>query len=192
MTAFVGLYDEDGPPTEDADLLFGAWPFRLMAERGKARAQAMAADDRELLDGLRGRGFRTNLGLEDSGVAYTYLQRGGGYYFDVGCSSLIIDGKVKVKSGVEVERFTERGVRLSDGSDLDADVVVLATGYTDMRETARKLFGDVVADQCRPTWGLDAEGEVGCLWRDSGHPTLWFMAGTFALRACTRSTWRCD
>jgi putative flavoprotein involved in K+ transport len=180
LSAFAGLYDENGPPTEDADLLFGAWPFRLMADRGKERAQAMAADDRELLDGLARRGFRTNLGLEDAGVAYTYLQRGGGYYFDVGCSSLIVDGKVKVKSGVGIDRFTRRGVRLSDGTDLDADLVVLATGYSDMRETARKLFGDVVADRCQPTWGLDAEGEVGCLWRESGYPTLWFMAGTFA------------
>jgi NAD(P)H-nitrite reductase large subunit len=51
-----------------------------------------------------------------------------GYYIDVGCSQLIIDGKVKIKQGQEIERFKEAGVRFQDGSFLEADIVVLATG----------------------------------------------------------------
>lgn len=51
-----------------------------------------------------------------------------GYYIDVGCSQLIIDGKVKIKQGQEIERFEKTAVRFKDGSFLEVDVVVLATG----------------------------------------------------------------
>jgi len=46
----------------------------------------------------------------------------------VGCSQLIIDGKVKIKQGQEIERFEESGIRFKGGSFLEADIVVLATG----------------------------------------------------------------
>jgi len=47
---------------------------------------------------------------------------------DVGASEMIVDGKIKVKSDSELERFTERGLLFRDGSELEADVIVLATG----------------------------------------------------------------
>ena len=106
------------------------------------------------------------------------MERGGGYYMDIGCSRLIIDGKVKVKVA-EIELITETGIRFTDGSEIEADIIVLATGYTDLRETTRAFFGDAVADRVRPSWGLDEEGELGCLWRESGHPGLWLMGGSF-------------
>ena len=94
----------------------------------------------------------------------------------MGCSGLIVDGKIKVKpSGVE--RFTETGLQFTDGSTLDADIVVLATGYANMRETARRLFGDEVGDRVKSVWDMDEEGEINTLWRDSGHPAFWFMGG---------------
>ena len=58
---------------------------------------------------------------------------------------------------------------------------MLATGYEDMRETARRRLGDEVADRCTPVWGLDEEGELRTIWRDSGHPGLWFMGGNLHL-----------
>jgi hypothetical protein len=36
-----------------------------------------------------------------------------------------MDGKVAVKSGVEIERFDEEGLVCSDGTRVDADLVVL-------------------------------------------------------------------
>ena len=45
---------------------------------------------------------------------------------DVGCAPLIESGKVKVKQGVEVDRFTENGVIFSDGSKQPADLVIWA------------------------------------------------------------------
>jgi putative flavoprotein involved in K+ transport len=179
--SFAGLYEEGGPPTEDADLLFAAFPFALLAELNKPSTQAIADLDRDLLDGLERAGFALDFGDDGSGLLMKYLRRGGGYYIDVGCSRLIADGQVKVKQGVAIERFTETGLAFADGSTLDADVVVLATGYEDMRETARRLLGDEVADRCTPVWGLDEEGELRTIWRDSGHPGLWFMGGNLHL-----------
>ena len=46
-----------------------------------------------------------------------------------------------------------------------------------MRESARALLGDDVANRCQPVWGLDHEGELRTIWRRSGHPGLWSMGG---------------
>jgi hypothetical protein len=50
-------------------------------------------------------------------------------FSDVGASQMIIDGKIKLKNDSLIERFTETGVRFENGSELDADVVIFATGY---------------------------------------------------------------
>jgi hypothetical protein len=42
---------------------------------------------------------------------------------------MIIDGKIKLKSDGSISRFTQTGLLFEDGSTLDADVVVFATGY---------------------------------------------------------------
>jgi hypothetical protein len=47
---------------------------------------------------------------------------------DVGASQLIIDGKIKLKNDAQIDRFTEKGLEFADGSTLDADAVVFATG----------------------------------------------------------------
>ena len=60
---------------------------------------------------------------------------------------------------------------------LEADIVVLATGYQNMRESARRILGDEVVDRVRSVWGLDDEGELCTIWRDSGFPHFWFMGG---------------
>lgn len=44
----------------------------------------------------------------------------------MGCAEYIASGEIKVKSGVEIQGFSENGVILSDGSTLDADVVIFA------------------------------------------------------------------
>lgn len=110
-----------------------------------------------------------------------YFQRGGGYYIDVGASQLIIDGKIKVKHGQEITEILPHGMRFADGSELDADEIVFATGYKNMRTQARSIFGDEVADKVGDVWGFDEEGEFRTLWRKSGHPGFWFFGGNLAL-----------
>lgn len=89
------------------------------------------------------------------------MTRGGGYYIDVGCSQLIAEGKIKVhKSPDGIREFTPHFLILADGKELEADMVVLATGFDNMRTTVRKVLGDKVADRCKDVWDLDEEGEV--------------------------------
>ena len=48
-------------------------------------------------------------GDDDSGLFMKYLRRGSGYYIDVGASDLIADRKIKLKSGVDVDRDHREG-----------------------------------------------------------------------------------
>ena len=120
-----------------------------------------AEAEKSTLDGLRRAGFELDFGLDGAGIARAYYTNGGGYYIDVGCSQLIADGKIKLRRSPEgIARFTGNGLVLKDGGSLDADIVVLATGYDNMRTTVRKVLGDKVADRCNDVWDLDEEGEL--------------------------------
>lgn len=108
---------------------------------------------------------------------------------DIGCAQLIIDGKVKIKQGVKIARTSSNSVHFTDGSTLVADVIVFAfvelshslvpmlikslfrrTGYENIRDTMRPLFGDETIDKTGPVYGKDEEGEFRASYRPSGHP----------------------
>jgi cation diffusion facilitator CzcD-associated flavoprotein CzcO len=173
---FAGLYEE-GPLVEDADLMLSSFPFPVVGQLHVGATKVLAEMDAELLAGLEGAGFKLDFGEDGSGLFMKYLTRGGGYYIDVGASTLIGEGKIKLKQGVGIERLEPDGVVFTDGMTLPADVVVLATGYQNMRESARALLGDDVANRCQPVWDLDRGDELRTIWRRSGHPGLWFMGG---------------
>ena len=141
----------------------------------------MMRRDSTLLDGLANAGFALNSGPDGSGLWMTYLSRGGGYYIDVGASQLIADKKIKIKQGQEIKSIEAHSIVLADDSVLEVDQIVFATGYQNMRETARKTFGDELADQVHDVWGFDDEGETRGMWRPSGHPGFWFFGGNLAL-----------
>ncbi|KAJ7648037.1 hypothetical protein FB45DRAFT_895095, partial [Roridomyces roridus] len=171
------VYWEGGPPTDLADRLSASFPHFMGIELKRRQTRAIAEDDKELLDGLRRRGFRLDMGLMDAGSSLSAWHRAGGYYLDVGASQLIIDGKIKLKNDSQIAEFTETGLKFEDGSQLPADVIVFATGLGDPRVSIRRVCGDVVADQCKPLWGLNEEGEINGIYRDVGIPGLWYMAG---------------
>jgi cation diffusion facilitator CzcD-associated flavoprotein CzcO len=176
-----GLYDEDAPPVEDADLFLWGIPSSLFKAQQVKLTKVQNAHDGETLDGLRKAGFALDNGPDDAGLLMKYFQRGGGYYIDVGASRLIIDGKIKVKQGQEISSILPTGLKFADGSLLEADEIVFATGYQNMRSQARIIFGDEVADRVGDVWGFNAEGEFRTMWQKSGHPGLWFMGGNLAL-----------
>ena len=99
---------------------------------------------------------------------HRYYRDGGGYYIDVGCSQLIVDGKVKIKQGQEIESLTRDGVLFADGIELKADIVVCATGYSSMKDTVRRVVSDDVASRLNTVWGKDQQGEIPSVWRNSG------------------------
>lgn len=85
----------------------------------------------------------------------------GGYYIDVGTCKHVANGDIKVKSGVTAETFTENGVKFSDGSEVEADVVIYSTGYEwNYRQQCAEIVGEKVAAECEEFFGLDANGDV--------------------------------
>ncbi|KAK9774715.1 putative FAD/NAD(P)-binding domain-containing protein [Seiridium cardinale] len=175
------LYSEDGPPIEDADMLIWGWPSEVFKAIHQQLTTMQVDQDKEILEGLEKAGFKVDYGPDDCGIFIKYFQRGGGYYFDVGSCHLIIDGKVKVKQGQEVSEILEHGIKFADGSELEADEIVVATGYQNMRTGTRQIFGDEVGDKVGDVWGFDEEGEMRTIWRQSGHPGLWLFGGNFAM-----------
>ncbi|KAL0258734.1 hypothetical protein SLS55_006237 [Diplodia seriata] len=178
-----GLYDEFGPPTEDADVFAQSLPVAVQFAL-HVPFTAMVRDqlERETVEGLTRNGFVLDWGPDGSGLFRKYITRGGGYYIDVGCSKLICEGKVKVAHSPDgIKGFERDALVLADGRRLEADIVVLATGYDNMRTSVEKALGKEQAERCKEVWDLDEEGEINAMWRPSGHPGLWFMGGNLAL-----------
>ncbi|KAL8816309.1 MAG: hypothetical protein Q9223_004658 [Gallowayella weberi] len=176
-----GVYSEDGPPVEDADIMNMSTPNVVAARLKVDNTREINKRDAPILRGLQAAGFALDNGPESAGIMTKYLHRGGGYYIDVGCSQLIADGKIKIKQGQEIAQVKEHSLTFGDGSELEADEIVFATGYQNMRETARKIFGDELADRVKDVWGFDEEGETRTMWRRTGHPGFWFFGGNLAL-----------
>ncbi|KAF8634275.1 hypothetical protein AX17_004231 [Amanita inopinata Kibby_2008] len=178
---FGGIYSENAPPTHFADRLNASFPLLMSMGLGQRTAQQIAELDKDILEALNKRGFRTNLGIHNTGLALLVWSKGGGYYLDVGASQLIADGKIKLKNDSQIKEFTEMGILFENGSELPADVVVFATGLSDARDHIRRVCGDEVTNRCSPIWGLNKEGEINGAWRDLGVPGLWYMIGNMAL-----------
>ena len=86
------LYDE-GLSLETADLIATATPYEPLKAVHTAMAEESTRLDKDMLEALEKVGFRID--HEDkTGWQFKFMNRGGGYYFNVGCSDLIIDGKV--------------------------------------------------------------------------------------------------
>lgn len=173
------LYNE-GRPLEETDLIAASIPMPLFEQAHRLMAKQSREMDTELLAGLTRAGFRINT-EDETGWQIMYLKRGGGYYFNVGCSNLIIEGKIPVLQYADIATFGTSGVRMCSGAEVNADLIVLATGYEGQSHLVRKLFGDAIADRAGPVWGIDPVGQELCnMWCPTGQPGLWFIAGSFA------------
>lgn len=187
---FGPLYSEDaleaGIDTDTADLLFASWPYKVLPGVQKQAFDKIREDDKEFYDKLEDAGFLLDFGDDDSGLFLKYLRRGSGYYIDVGASGLVADGKIPVRSNVHIEDVRENSVVLSDGSELPADVIVLATGYGNMNNWVAQLVDQETADKVGPCWGLGSEttkdpgpweGELRNMWKPTSVDALWFHGG---------------
>jgi len=173
------LYGE-GTPLEDCDLITASMPLQLARQSHRMMTEQARNMDKQLLDDLSRVGFKIDV-EDETGWQFKYLQRGGGYYFNVGCSDLIVERKIRLVQFSDIEGFVAAGARLSSGDVIGADLIVLATGYRGLEYLVRKLFGDGVADRVGPVWGIDEEEqELRNMWMRTGQPGLWFIAGSFA------------
>jgi len=184
-----GLYSEEalanGVTTEKADMIFASLPYKIMHEFQIPLYDQMRERDAEFYAGLEKAGFQLDWGDDGSGLFLKYLRRGSGYYIDVGASQLIIDGEVKLVQG-QVDHFEENAVVLSDGTRLEADLVVMATGFGSMNGWAADLISQEVADKVGKVWGLGSdttkdpgpwEGEQRNMWKPTQQENLWFHGG---------------
>lgn len=178
-----GIYEEGGPAnTETADLLSFSSPIRLQNLLQLQIVRKSAELEKPMIDALGANDFKLDYGYGGTGMYGKYYRRGGGYYIDVGGSSLIVEGKIKMKQGTEIESFTDNGVVFKDGSKIDnVAIVVLATGYKNMKTTASRLFGDDMASKLSPAWGLNDEGEFNAIFTDSGHENFWYAGGNLTI-----------
>jgi Pyridine nucleotide-disulphide oxidoreductase len=173
------LYDE-GPPLEDCDLIATSMPLAVSRQSHIRFTEQSKRLDRELLEGLQRVGFKLDFGEDGSGWQFKYLTRGGGYYFNVGCSDLVAAGDIELEQFSDIDAFIAEGARLRDGATLAADLIVLATGYRGQETLVRKLFGDAVAERVGPIWGFGDGQELRNMYTRTPQPGLWFIAGSLA------------
>jgi cation diffusion facilitator CzcD-associated flavoprotein CzcO len=173
------LYDE-GPPLEDCDLITTSIPLPLARKSHIMLTEQARKLDHALLDALERVGFRLDFGDDGTGWQFKYLTRGGGYYFNVGCSELIVKGEVGLMQFADIDGFVANGARLRGGETVEADLIVLATGYKGQDVLVRKLFGDEVAARVGPIWGFGDTLELRNMFVRTPQPGLWFIAGSFA------------
>ena len=165
---------------EDNDLITTSMPLKLARKSHALTAEKSKALDKELLDGLERVGFKLDFGEDNTGWQFKYLTRGGGYYFNVGCSDLIVKGDIALNQFADMETFTADGVKMKGGEIVAADLVVLATGYKRQEELVRKLFGADVEKRVGTIWGFGEEQELRNMYTRTGQPGLWFIAGGLA------------
>ncbi len=139
---------------EDNDLIATSMPLTLAKKSHVMITEQSRKLDQPLLDGLERVGFKLDYGEGNTGWQFKYLTRGGGYYFNVGCSDLVASGAIRLVQFSDIESFVAEGARMKSGERLAADLIVLATGYKPQEVLVRKLFGDAIAASRRPDLGL--------------------------------------
>src|SRR6266545_686298 len=107
---------------EDNDLITTSMPLKLARKSHALTAEKSKALDKELLDGLERVGFKLDFGEDNTGWQFKYLTRGGGYYFNVGCSDLIVKRDIALKQFADLDKFAVEGAKMKDGETTPADL----------------------------------------------------------------------
>ena len=165
-------------PTDLVDIRYGIALINPLREQGSQAYHQMAKElDKALLDQLSAAGLQLGDGVNRQGWLDLFLRSGGGYYLNTGTSELIAEGKIKIEQFSRVVEFVPNGVKLDDGSIVEGDIVVLATGYQSRKTEVVDGFGQEVADRVGEIARLDDEGEWANMWGQTGQRGLWFNGG---------------
>jgi cation diffusion facilitator CzcD-associated flavoprotein CzcO len=165
---------------EDNDLIAASMPVKLTKKTHQMITEQSKQLDEDLLDGLKAVGFKLDYGEDDTGWQFKYLTRGGGYYFNVGCSDLVARREIALRQFSDIDSFIAEGARMKDGEVLAADLIMLATGYKPQEVLVQQLFGEDVATRVGPIWGYGDGQELRNMYARTGQPGLWFIAGSLA------------
>jgi putative flavoprotein involved in K+ transport len=166
---------------EDIDFVNSSVPNLLARKLWVPITEKLVERDKDLLDGLGRAGFLTDQGEDGSGFIVKSMMTYGGFYINVGASEMIIDGKIEIRAGVGISHLADHEVVLSDGSRLEADLLILATGFEPMQADIRRIFGPEIAERVGPIWGVSPrDGELRGVWRPTGQPGFLVMGGGLA------------
>ncbi|MDF2097390.1 NAD(P)/FAD-dependent oxidoreductase [Aquibaculum arenosum] len=188
------IYSEEavaqGIDVDTADLMAAATPFALLPPSQKALYDRIREYDADFYRQLEEAGFLLDFGPDETGLMMKAYRTGSGYYIDVGASQLIIDGHIRIKAGVEIDHLTPSGVAFSDGSEIEADVIIQSTGFHSMHEVVAQIVDRRTADRIGPCWGLGSgtrndpgpwHGELRNMYKPVAQQNLWFHGGNLAL-----------
>jgi cation diffusion facilitator CzcD-associated flavoprotein CzcO len=173
------IWDEGGL-LEDCDLIVASATPSLVLKAYKSTVKRMVELDKAMIAGLKGIGFKHDIGDDETGHQMKYFRRGGGYNLDAGSSALMIKGELGLLQYDRIERFTADGALLQDGSTVPADLIVLATGYYPQMELVRRALGEAMVERIGPVWGIGADGQLNNMYKRTPQEGLWFIAGGLA------------
>jgi len=159
----------------------------------------MAQHEVELLSEMEKAGMAIKRGEDGIGLLHHQLLKGSHFYIDQGACKMIADGRIKIQQSQEgVKGFDHGSVVLGDGTRIEADVVVVATGFEPSSVMAEKIMGKEFIAKIGEVGALDEEGEriavsvnfvwfLGFLltnfafqwWRPTALPGFWYMTGSF-------------
>ncbi|KIK53834.1 hypothetical protein GYMLUDRAFT_264910 [Collybiopsis luxurians FD-317 M1] len=172
-----------GVPVEVSDFRRFSTPVKLGFEilAGARKHGEMWEKEKCFMEQLEKAGMNINMGPFEAGVLGVVFSNHHGFWMDVGCAERILSGQIQIKSGIQITRLDKNSITFTDGSTVEADVVIFATGYGSMKEYAKDLLSDDVVSQAKslPYGVLDEEGELPAGYRPTGHPGLWFASGLF-------------
>lgn len=187
-----GLYSEEalaeGMTTERADMRRASYPLRLLTEAHKEMWKGIREREKDYYDKLEAVGFALDFAEDGAGIAIKALRRGAGWYVDEGATELITSGEVKLQRG-SISEIRTGSVVLDTGAEIDADLVVLATGYQPLISVIERLTSPEIAaglGRCGGIGsGLDGDpgpwaGETRNYYMPTPHGNLWLTGGGLA------------
>lgn len=162
---------------EIADQINYAVPYPRTDESNRQLVREAAAYDRALHEKLEKVGFKLEWGPDGTGILGSRAMGRDSFQIDIGASSLIADGSIHLKQGVEIVELRENTAVFSDGTEIaDLDLIVFATGYSFFWEHIKPSLGSAAARIDKADQRAD-DGEPANTWRRSAQPGLWFGSG---------------
>ncbi|GAD98503.1 conserved hypothetical protein [Paecilomyces variotii No. 5] len=174
------LWNTPGITTEEADVIGCSFPLPVLRTLNVGQTQMMVQLDKDLLDGLEKAGMALKKGEDGVGLIDHQFLKGGHFYLNQGASPMIVDGRIKIYRCEDgVKEFTPDGLVLGNGTKIDADVVVLATGFNRNILTVEQIMGKKVREKVGDLGFIDEDMERIGWWRPTGQPGFWYQTGSF-------------
>lgn len=165
----------------ELDQINSSFPMAVTRRAHQIITRKVKEIDAPLLSALEEAGFRLEFGEDDTGWPLKYRQRGGGYYFNAGCSDLIAAREIDLLQYHDIKTFKEDGLLNKNGDTLTAQLIVLATGYKGQDYLTKQLFGEKVATKVGKVWGVNPDTqELNNMWSSTGQKGLWYTAGSLS------------